>query len=116
MKPRFLADANLDQAIIDGVKRREPSIDFLTGHTAGIEGMIDADVLALARREQRILISHDFRTMPRHFREFIAHRSSPGVFLISQALPIGRAVEELLLIWTASDQHEWENLLTYLPL
>ncbi|MBI1873896.1 MAG: DUF5615 family PIN-like protein [Acidobacteria bacterium] len=116
MKPRFLADANLDQAIVEGVRRREPSIDFLTGHAAGIERMTDPEVLALAMREKRILVSHDLRTMPRHFREFVARRSGPGVFLISQALPVASAIEELLLIWTASDQSEWENQLTYLPL
>jgi hypothetical protein len=54
--------------------------------------------------------------MPPHFREFLARNQSPGVFLISQAWPVGNAVEELLLIWAASDHGEWANQLTYLPL
>jgi len=40
----------------------------------------------------------------------------PGVFLISQALDVGRAVEELLVISAASEHSEWTNQLTYLPL
>jgi hypothetical protein len=78
--------------------------------------MEDVDVLALAAREARILVSHDFRTMPRHFRAFVEDHSSPGVFLISQAVAVKSAVEELILIWAASDQSEWANQLTCLPL
>ena len=73
-------------------------------------------VLAYASREGRILVSHDFRTMPRNFREYLSRNQSPGVLLISQTWPVGNAVEELLLIWAASDHGEWANQLTYLPL
>lgn len=116
MKFRFLADVDLNRAIVSGVKRREPSVDFLTAQTASLDGMRDADVLGLAAREQRILVSHDFGTMPHHFRDFVATQRSPGVFLISQDLPVGAAVEALLLIADASEAEEWENHLTYLPL
>ena len=34
MKVRFLADADLNEAIVIGVHRREPSLDFLSAHTA----------------------------------------------------------------------------------
>ena len=34
----------------------------------------DPDVLAVAAREGRILVSHDFGTMPRHFRDFSARQ------------------------------------------
>jgi len=54
--------------------------------------------------------------MPHHFRDFVARQQSPGVFLISQAVPIMVAVEALLMILEASEAEEWENQLTYLPL
>jgi hypothetical protein len=40
------------------------------------------------------------------------------VFLnaIAQSLDIGTAIEELLLIWPASESSEWENRLEWLPL
>jgi hypothetical protein len=34
MKVRFLADANLDRQITEGLCRREPSIDFLSADAA----------------------------------------------------------------------------------
>ena len=115
MTPRFLADADLKRAIVSGVKRRELGVDFRSAHAAGLDGMDDPDVLAIAAREDRILVSHDFGTMPRHFRDFVSRQPSPGVFLISQDLPVAAAVEMLILIWAASGAVEWENQLTYLP-
>ena len=50
MKVRFLADADLNKAIVNGVLRRDPAIDFLTAHTAGLRCMKDPEVLALAAR------------------------------------------------------------------
>ena len=50
-----------------------------------------------------ILVSHDFQTMPRYFRQFTQGRRSPGVLLVRQDLPVGEAIETLLLIWEASD-------------
>jgi Domain of unknown function (DUF5615) len=116
VKPRFLADADLNRAIVSGVKRRAPGVDFLTAQDASIDAMPDSDVLAIAARSGRILVSHDFGTMPHHFRDFVARQHSPGVFLISQAVPVVVAVEALLMIASASETEEWENQLTYLPL
>lgn len=87
MKVRFLADADLNKAIVSGVLRREPSIDFLTAHAAGLLGLKDPEVLALAARQQRVLVSHDVGTMPAHFRNFrIDGKHSAGVFLVPQSL------------------------------
>jgi hypothetical protein len=117
VKVRFLADADLNRAIVSGVVRREPSLDFLTALAAGLRGMNDPEVLALAAERQRVLVSHDVGTMPAHFRAFrSAGRQNSGVFLISQSLDVGTAIDELLLIWLASEASEWEDRLVWLPL
>jgi hypothetical protein len=117
VKVRFLADADLNKAIISGVLRREPAIDFLTAHAAGLRKIKDLEVLALAAEQRRVLVSHDVGTMPAQFREFRdAGKHSTGVFLIAQSLDIGTAIEELLLIWLASEASDWENQLEWLPL
>ena len=56
---KFLADASLNEAIASGVIRAgpEPSIDFLSANAMHLEGVGDAEVLALAAREGRILVT-----------------------------------------------------------
>jgi uncharacterized protein DUF5615 len=99
VKLRFLADVDLNRAIVSGVQRREPSLDFLGAHAAGLRGMNDREVLALAAERQRVLVSHDLGTMPAHFRAFgNAGNHSFGVFLIPQSLDVGLVIDQLQLI------------------
>ena len=116
MKVRFIGDYDFNGEILDGLARREPSIDLISGHEADLEGAPDPQVLQRAANEGRVLVTHDQRTMPYHFGNFISRRPSPGVFIIPQRVEISTAIEELLLIWSASDAEEWTNLILYLPL
>lgn len=116
MKVRFQADADLKHAIVTALLRREPTIDFQTAEAAGLAGLADGQVLAIAARDGRVLVSQDYRTMPSHFGEFLRSNTSPGVLLASQGLPITVVVDELLLVWHASDSDEWVNRIVYLPL
>ena len=113
---RFQANADLNQIIVRAVCRREPSIDFQTAQVAGLSGTADPEVLARAAEEGRVLVTHDFQTMPEHFAEFIMTQQSAGVLLIPQHLPIASAVADLLLIWATMEADEWINLIWYLPL
>lgn len=79
MKVRFQADADLNEILIKATLRREPAIDFQTARAAGLSGLSDRKVLALAAQSGRLLLSHDRKTMPRHFAEFIATETSAGV-------------------------------------
>ena len=116
MSIRFLADADLDGAIVRGVRRREPSIDFKSANDADLEGLRDPEVLGLAAAEGRILVSHDTSTMPVHFaaRAHLALKS-PGVLLALQSADTGEVIESLLIIWSASREEEWIDQIHYLP-
>lgn len=114
---RLMADASLNDAIVSGCLRREPTMDFLSAKDAELEGVPDPAVLAVAADQDRILVSHDFQTMPHHFGDFLqAGRSSPGVFLVPQYLPINEAIDELVLIWGASEAEERRNRILRIPL
>ena len=113
---RYLADASLHDAIVKGCRRREPAIDFLSAHEASLEGVSDPDVLEFAAREARILVTSDVRTMPRHFGEFLASNAfSPGVFLVKQRAPVADVIDELVLVWAASEAEEWRNRILEIP-
>jgi hypothetical protein len=116
MKIRFQADADFNAEIVAGVLCRESSVDFQTAEEASLRGVPDQVVLTLAAQEHRILVTHDRRTMPGHFADFIHQHSSPGVFIIAQNVSVRMAIDELLLIWTASDSEEWINLIVEPPL
>jgi len=45
-------------------------MDFLSANEANLEGVPDADVLAIAAEQDR-LVTHDRQTMPRHFGAFL---------------------------------------------
>ena len=106
MTVRYQADADLNQAIVTGVSRREPAIACQTAFAAGLEGVKDPEVLAIAAQQERILVSHDWKTMPSAFAEFTISSQSSGVIIVSRKLPIEVVIEELLLIWAASSLEE----------
>jgi hypothetical protein len=49
---RYQADADLNQAIVTGVLRRQSTIDFQTAFTARLEGVLDPEVLSIAAGQQ----------------------------------------------------------------
>jgi len=113
MKVRYQADADLDRRIVRATRRREPAIDFQLASEAqsgrGLQGLSDEQVLALAAQEGRILVTHDYRTMPSHFARFIATTASPGVIILPQKMPLSVAAEWMVTIWAASEAEEWVN-------
>ena len=84
MKIKFQADADLNEDILTGARRRERAVDFQTAGEAGLRDVPDEQVLAQAAREGRVLVSHDRRTMPQAFGNFILNETSPGLLIVSQ--------------------------------
>jgi hypothetical protein len=116
LKARFLADADLHPGIVRGISARNPEVDFKISQRVLPQGTLDPEVLAFAAEHGRVLVSHDFNTMPQHFREFTSTRNSLGLILIPQLLSLGLAIEELLLVWECNDAIEFLNQVLYLPL
>ena len=111
MKIRFQADNDLDQRIVVATRRLDPAIDFQTAIALGLHRVPDPVVLSLAAQQGRTLVSHDRKTLPDHFKVFIESEISPGVIIVSQKMPIGRAAELLHLLWSASEAEEYVNIL-----
>jgi hypothetical protein len=112
---RLLADADLKRAILTGILRRNPTINFKHAGQVPLEGLPDPIVLAIAANEDRVLVSHDVNTLPGHFSEFVRGRSSPGLVLIPQQLPVGAAIESLLILCEVCGMHELENRICLIP-
>ena len=64
-----------------------------------------------------MLLTHDVRTMPIYAAERLRDgQAMPGVVLVPQLLPIGRAIDDLLLLAQYSEANEYEGMLLRLPL
>lgn len=101
---------------MSGVLRRQPDLDFQSSAAAGLQGKKDREVLAIAAKEGRILVTHDRKTMPAEFGKFVLSQIGAGVLIISQNLSINEAIEAIILVWEASTAEEWMNQMMSIPL
>jgi predicted nuclease of predicted toxin-antitoxin system len=66
------------------MRRAAPEIDIRTAAEAGLAKLEDPEVLWIAAKSGRILVSQDRRTMPGHFARYTAVGASPGVVLLRE--------------------------------
>lgn len=103
--------------IVRGLLRRRPELDIVRIQDVGLSGADDATVLEWAAQEGRVLLTHDVSTITRYAYERVrAGQSMPGVFEAGRDVPIGRAIEDILLLVEYSLDGEWEGQVRYLPL
>ncbi|MGD9891829.1 MAG: DUF5615 family PIN-like protein [Dehalococcoidia bacterium] len=112
---RLIADENVNKAIITGLRRLLPDIVLAT--EIGLVQTDDRLILEWAAGDHRVLVTHDVRTMPGYAYERVtAGLPLPGVFVVPSLLPIGRAIDDLMLMITCADDREWENRVLFLSL
>lgn len=114
---RLLADENFNNQIVRGILRQRPEINIVRVQDVGLSKTDDRIILEWAAQQNRILLTHDVETMTRYAYERVqSGLEMPGVFEVSRSVPIGLAIEEILLIAEGSLEGEWEGQVQYLPL
>jgi hypothetical protein len=114
---RFIADENFNGAIVRGVFRICPDIDLLTVREASIAGISDPALLDWAAGHQRLVLTHDVRTMPAFVQERVSlGLSMPGVIEVPAICPIRQVIEEIGLFYNCSIDGEWEGQIIRIPL
>ena len=114
---RFVTDENFNNRIWSGLLRRDPTLDIVRVIDAGLQEQDDAVILKWAAQESRILLTHDVETMIAFAYDRVdGGLKMPGVFAVPQLLPVGRAIDEIILIAECSEQFEWEGQVLHLPL
>jgi hypothetical protein len=114
---RLAAHENFNGAAVRGLLRRLPGLDVVRVQDAGLSGADDAVILDWAAGQGRVLRTHDISTVPpAAFGRVGAGQPMPGVVVAREALPVGRVIEDLLLILECSEPGEWEGQVRYLPL
>lgn len=114
---RFAADECFDGRILRGLLRRIPNLDVVRIQDADLSGADDPAVLRWAAATGRVLLTQDATTMTRWAYERIdAREAMPGIIEVGQDIPVGRAIEDLVLLALAGAPEDCDGRIVYLPL
>jgi len=114
---RLLADENFNWHILDGLTRRDPGLDLIHVRDVGLAATPDPMILEWAATQGRILLTHDRRTIPPFaYARIAAGQPMPGVFLVSDDMAIGHAIEEILLAVRCLSPEECQDIVKYFPM
>ena len=117
--PRFLLDEHVSHAIQDQLLRLDIAIEVLVvGQSpAPPKGTPDQDILLWIEHTGYILVTSNRRTIPAHLR---AHQAAghhvPGVLLLRRSASLRHIIEQMYLLWAASDAEEYTDQMLYLPM
>ena len=115
----YLLDENVDPLIQTLLERQWPQISVRRIGEVGVpaRGTPDPDILLWCEAQQISLVTNNRKSMPAHIRVHLAAgQHTPGIFILRSVLTLPEAVEELALIWGASDTDEYRDRLVYLPI
>jgi hypothetical protein len=114
---RFLTDEDFDNDVLRGLLRRLPDLDVVRVQDVGLRRQLDPIVLEWADQQDRIIVTHDVQTMPGHaYDRLAAGQRIAGVCFIPRTVPIGQAIDDLVVIAQCSKEADWENQVRFLPL
>jgi predicted nuclease of predicted toxin-antitoxin system len=114
---RFLADENFNAAIVSGLRLRLPELDVTTVQSEGLAGATDLEVLAWAAEHDRILLTHDKKTIPPFVYQRLAQGEPvAGVVEVDAKVSIRNVIEDILLIAQCSFPGEHRSMILRIPL
>ncbi len=114
---KFLVDENFNNDIVRGVLRLNVAVDILRVQDTPLFHGDDPAILAWAAEQGRVLLTHDVKTMTKYaYDRVAAGLPMPGVFEVNLDVPVGRMIEEVLMLAECSVEGEWEGQVRYLPL
>ncbi len=114
---RLLADENFNGDVLRGLFRIEPKLDIVRVQDTEVYQASDPVVLAYAAHENRILLTHDVRTVTKYAYDRVrAGQAMPGVIELDIDLSIGQAIEEILIVLLTSQPDQLANRIIFVPL
>lgn len=114
---RLITDENFDGSIVRGLLRHLDHLDLVRVQDVGLSAAPDPTVLGWAAAQGRVLLSHDRDTLPKFAYDRVrAGEPMPGVFLVSDFMPVGQAIDELTIAIECFPPDECDNLVTFFPL
>src|SRR5271165_5925064 len=114
---RLLIDENVHGDIVDGLRRRQPSLDLVRVQDVGLRHTPDPIILEWAAQQGRVVVSVDKKTLAVDAWERVARGlPMPGVVILRILLSIGQAINELELLALAGTPDDFRDQVIYLPI
>jgi hypothetical protein len=116
---KFLLDENVGESLRKGLHVQYPDmVVWRIGDPAAPSiGTLDPDILLWCEANGFTLVTNNRGSMPGHLHDHLeAAYHFPGMFTLSPKMAIGEIIEELVLIWGASNPNEYADQINYLPL
>jgi len=97
---KFLVDENLMRKVVQGILRRNSEIDILRVQQVGLSGVGDPEILEWAAQEERVLLTRDFKTVPRFaYERLVAGLPMAGVIAINNSqASMGQIIEDIVAL------------------
>jgi hypothetical protein len=116
---RYLLDENVTPVFRTQLLKLDPRIMVWKMGDPGAPplGTDDQTILRWCEENSFILVTNNRKTIPQHLSTHLDEgRHVPGIFELNPNMSIGETIDELLLIWVASEPEEYQDLIIYLPL
>jgi predicted nuclease of predicted toxin-antitoxin system len=112
---KYLFDEDLNGRIVRGVRRRISDLDSTTVQEVDLPEASDPAVLDWAASQDRIVITHDHRTMRTCAEDRLkAGLPMTGLILVRQTAALGQVIDDLVLIAEATTAEEWKGTIVFL--
>ena len=110
-------DENFSGRILRGLRLRMPNLDVIRIQDTEMFKSADPVLLEYCVQSGRVLLTHDTSTTVAHMIERAkAGLILPRIVLVPASMPIGQAIEEIMLILECSFDSDWEGSIWRLPL
>ncbi len=114
---KFWADENFHGDILRGILAAYPDLDIVRIQDTELSGVDDATLLEAASGQGIVIITHDVQTMTKHAYDRVrAGLPMSGVVEVAEKIPIGQAIDDLVLLIGAGVPADFENQVIYVPL
>ncbi|NEP58992.1 MAG: hypothetical protein F6K31_18550 [Symploca sp. SIO2G7] len=119
MSIKYLIDENLPPSYTEQLLRCQPDLTVLSigDEDAPSKGTLDPEILLWCEANEFILVTNNRSSMPVHLTEHLAEgHHILGILVLRDTASMGEILEDLVLIFLAADESEYQDLISYIPL
>lgn len=116
MPGRFLTDEHISRATISAIRKPsreyQVTVDLVRVQDSELRGAADRFILQRAAEQDRVLLTHDRQTMPKHAQARMSqHLPMAGVIVLDTRLSPSDAAYAVVdeIVRRELDNIEWEN-------